>query len=302
MLHSKQSVAFLAVAELGSFDLAAEQLCISASAVTLRVQSLEKSLGHILIIRERPYRVTQSGQELLQYLQHTRLMQQDLIQQLSGKSASSDFCKVSIASNADSLATWLFPTLQQTLIQHCIALELKIKDQTQTHTLLESGLVNACISTESTTIKGCVVHAIGAMRYRMVATPQFVEQWFKNGMTRQQIQRAPAVIYDTQDQLHHHLMLKYFGLNQHGYPQHHIPSSSAFAEAIFQSLGFGLLPEYQIGLRLDTAELIEVLPEFQTQVMLYWHHCKQQSKALAALTTALLKHAESHMNFNHTHQ
>ena len=121
-------------------------------------------------------------------------------------------------------------------------------------------------------------------------------------MTRQQIQRAPAVIYDTQDQLHQHLMLKYFGLNQHGYPQHHIPSSSAFAEAIFQSLGFGLLPEYQIGLRLDTAELIEVLPEFQTQVMLYWHHWKQQSKALAALTTALLTHAESHMNFNHTHQ
>lgn len=58
MLHSKQSAAFLAVAELGSFDLAAEQLCISASAVTLRVQSLEKSLGHILIIRERPCRVT----------------------------------------------------------------------------------------------------------------------------------------------------------------------------------------------------------------------------------------------------
>ncbi|MNE71208.1 putative HTH-type transcriptional regulator [compost metagenome] len=52
MLNHKQCDAFLAVAETGSFDLAAEQLCITASAVTLRIQSLEKSLGHLLIVRE----------------------------------------------------------------------------------------------------------------------------------------------------------------------------------------------------------------------------------------------------------
>ena len=46
MLNHKQCDAFLAVAETGSFDLAAERLCITASAVTLRVQSLEKSWGH----------------------------------------------------------------------------------------------------------------------------------------------------------------------------------------------------------------------------------------------------------------
>ena len=62
MLNSKQCDAFLAVAEMGSFDLAAERLCITASAVTLRVQSLEKTLGHLLIVRERPCRVTQAGQ------------------------------------------------------------------------------------------------------------------------------------------------------------------------------------------------------------------------------------------------
>ncbi len=45
MLNHKQCDAFLAVAETGSFDLAAEQLCITASAVTLRVQSLRKKFG-----------------------------------------------------------------------------------------------------------------------------------------------------------------------------------------------------------------------------------------------------------------
>lgn len=60
MLNAKQCDAFYAVAKTGSFDLAAEQLNITASAVTLRVQSLEKQLGHLLLVRDRPCRVTQS--------------------------------------------------------------------------------------------------------------------------------------------------------------------------------------------------------------------------------------------------
>ena len=51
MLDSKQCEAFLAVAEVGSFDAAGEHLCITPSAVSLRVQALEKYLGQILIIR-----------------------------------------------------------------------------------------------------------------------------------------------------------------------------------------------------------------------------------------------------------
>ncbi len=42
MLDSKQCEAFLAVAEVGSFDAAGEHLCITPSAVSLRVQALEK--------------------------------------------------------------------------------------------------------------------------------------------------------------------------------------------------------------------------------------------------------------------
>ncbi len=37
MLNSKQCEAFLAVAETGSFELAAERLYVTASAITLRV-------------------------------------------------------------------------------------------------------------------------------------------------------------------------------------------------------------------------------------------------------------------------
>ena len=89
-LNAKQCDAFLAVTETGGFDLAAHRLCITASAVTLRIQTLERTLGHLLLIRERPCRVTQAGQALLHYLQHRRLLEQQLRQDLDRKSAASE--------------------------------------------------------------------------------------------------------------------------------------------------------------------------------------------------------------------
>lgn len=295
-LNAKQCDAFLAVIETGSFDLAAHRLCISASAVTLRIQGLEQALGHLLLIRERPCRVTQAGQALLHYVQHRRLLEQQLLQDLNGQSAASAFYQLHIASNADCLATWLLPTLRDTLIAEKIILHVKVDDQSKTHELLESGVVNACISTHAQAMNGCTAHVLGAMRYRMVATPGFAAKWFNNPITREQIQQAPAIIYNMQDQLHSQMILTHFGLNQHSYPQHHIPCSSAFAEAVSQGLGFGLLPQYQIASRLEHAELIEILPQCQTEIMLYWHHWKQQSHTLQILTQVLLSRAAQQMN------
>ena len=296
MLSSKSCEAFLAVAESGSFDEAAQRLCITASAVTLRVQALEKDLGQILLLRERPCRVTQAGQKLLEHLQHQRLREQNLLQQFMGQSSQHEFHQFSIATNADSLSTWLLKVLQNTLIEHKIALKLSLDDQTQTHQLLETGLVNACISTESTAMKGCEVHYLGQMTYRMVATPFFVEKWFKNGIHRDALRHAPAIIFNSKDLMHHQIILNLFGLNQQSYPHYFIPSSTAFVEAVHLDLGFGLVPEYQMGNDLQTGKLIEVIPEAKTEMKLYWHHWKQQSALLQQLTLDLLEKAPYHMN------
>ncbi|MFH7803869.1 LysR family transcriptional regulator ArgP [Acinetobacter sp. BSP-53] len=296
MLSSKSCEAFLAVAESGSFDEAAQRLCITASAVTLRVQALEKDLGQILLLRERPCRVTQAGQKLLEHLQHQRLREQNLLQQFMGQSSQHEFHQFSIATNADSLSTWLLKVLQSTLIKHKIALKLSLDDQTQTHQLLETGLVNACISTESTAMKGCEVHYLGQMTYCMVATPSFVERWFKNGIHRDALKHAPAIIFNGKDLMHHQVILNLFGLNQQSYPHYFIPSSTAFVEAVHLGLGFGLVPECQIGDDLQTGKLVEIMPNAKTEMKLYWHHWKQQSVLLQQLTIDLLEKAQHQMN------
>ncbi len=296
MLSSKSCEAFLAVAETGSFDEAAKVLCLTASAVTLRVQALEKDLGQVLLLRERPCRVTQTGQQLLEHLQHQRLSEHHLLQSLQGQSQAHYFQQFNIATNADSLSTWLLHILQHVLITEKVAIKFLIDDQTQTHQLLETGRVNACISTEKKAMKGCEVHLIGQMRYRMVATPEFAHQWFKDGIDREELRQIPAIIFNDRDLLHHQVILKLFGLNQQSYPHYFVPSSSAFADAIHLGLGFGLLPDDQIGTDLDTGKLIEVIPKASTAIQLYWHHWKQQAPALEKITQVLLTQAAQHLD------
>lgn len=296
MLNNKQGDAFLAVAETGSFDLAAARLCITASAVTLRIQSLEKSLGHMLIVRERPCRVTQAGQSLLHYLQHSRLLEQHLMQNLTGQTAASSFYQINIAANADSLATWLLPVLKNTLIEHKIAVHFRVDDQSQTHHLLEAGLVNACVTAESQPMKGCSAAYLGSMTYRLLATLAFAEQWFALGVNRDALRMAPALIFNAKDQMHTASIQQQFGLNPEQYPHYFIPSSSAFLDAVTMGLGYGWLPDYQAKKLVEDGVLVELCTKLRIELPLYWHHWKQQSAPIQELTAVLLQQAHKFMN------
>ena len=294
MLNHKQCDAFLAVAEAGSFDLAAESLCITASAVTLRIQSLEKTLGQVLILRERPCRTTQAGLSLLHYLQHSRLLEQNFIQTLTGQTDS--FHQVNIAANADSLATWLLPLLRPALIEHKITVHFHVDDQSKTHHLLEAGLVNACVTQESQAMKGCIAEHLGSMNYRFVAAPEFAQQWFAKGVSRDALRQAPALIFNEKDQMHTTTIQQRFGLNPSQYPHYFIPSSSAFFDAVTMGLGYGWLPDYQAGPYLKEHKLVEVAPELRIELPLFWHHWKQQPEMLEQLSGLLLAEAGLIMN------
>ncbi|WP_180126461.1 MULTISPECIES: LysR family transcriptional regulator ArgP [unclassified Acinetobacter] len=294
MLQSKHSEAFLAVAETGSFEQAALRLNITASAVTLRLQTLEKKLGHVLIVRERPCRPTLAGQSLLHYLQHSKLLEHNFLQNLTGQTANA-FYQVNIATNADSLATWLLPLIKDLLIEEKIVIHFQVDDQSQTHHLLEAGLVNACVTTESEAMKGCVAEYLGEMHYRFVATPDFIQRWFGQGVTRNALRAAPALIFNEKDDLHTQSIQKNFGLNPSQYPHHFIPSSTAFFDAITMGLGYGWLPDYQSKDLLASGKLIELSTELSIDLALYWHHWNQQSVQLQKLTAVVLQHAKDHM-------
>ena len=67
---------------------------------------------------------------------------------------------------------------------------------------LPSQSVHQDISSQQQAMKGCQAQLIGAMRYRMVATPAFSQRLFSQGIHRKSLHKAPAIIYKDQDHMH----------------------------------------------------------------------------------------------------
>ncbi|AVT11556.1 LysR family transcriptional regulator ArgP [Paracidovorax avenae] len=290
-LDSRQCEAFLAVAEAGSFEQAAGALHLTPSAVSLRVRALETRLGQPLLVRGRPCRATRAGRQLLQHLQRARAMERELLADLAGDGGDAAFSTVALAVNADSLATWLLPSLAPALQRERIALELMVDDQEHTHALLEAGLVHACVSVQPEAMRGCVAEPLGTMRYRLVASPAFAAQWFPRGITRSSARRAPIVVFNRKDALQAQVLRRAFGLQASACPSHYVPASEPFVAAVRCGLGYGMVPELQIPGAVERGELVDVLPDAAIDLALFWHGWRQQPPRLERLARSAMEAA-----------
>ena len=105
-----------AIVEEGGFERAAQRLSITQSAVSQRLRALEAQVGTVLIVRSRPLKPTSAGNLLLKHTKMLRLLRADLERDLKELAPSSlggarEEERISIAINADSIATWALPAL-----------------------------------------------------------------------------------------------------------------------------------------------------------------------------------------------
>jgi len=280
MLDARKGEALLAVIDTGSFEQAALQLHLSASAVSQRVSAMESEMGMLLIVRAKPCRATPAGQRLVQYLRRSRLLEDEFLAD-SGDGARP--LSLALAVNNDTLATWLLPGLASFLIDEQILLDLTLDVQEHTHGLLAQGLALACVSSASQALRGCEVQLLGAMRYRLLATPAFAQRWFPDGLEREAARVAPLMVFDRKDTLQSDFLLKELGLPPGSYRCHYIPDSEAFLNAVRLGLGYGMLPQLQYGDLLRSGTLIDLAPARPVDVTLYWHAWRVQSPKLERL-------------------
>ena len=142
---NKQTEALLAVLDHGSFERAAQELRLTPSAVSQRVRALEAQLGMPLVERTRPCRPTASGRALLQYLRRSKLLAEEFASTFADSEA---FIHAPIATNHDSLETWLLPALAPVATAEKVLLQLSVDDQEFTHQKLLDGSVVAAISSK----------------------------------------------------------------------------------------------------------------------------------------------------------
>ena len=262
--------AFSMVIKYESFDKAAEFLYLTQSAVSQRIKQLEKLVSQPVLIRSTPLRATEIGKKLLNHYYQVQQLEADLLPHIYPEDLISPLT-ISLATNADSLATWLIPALAKLIQTHNIELNLEVTNETNTIYKLKNGEVFGAISTQAKALPGCVVDKLGNMNYVLVASPDFRDKHFKKGVNKDSLLKAPGLLFDSKDMMHSEFIKKEFGLVQGSYPCHIIHSSEAFVNFAKQGLAYCLIAELQIKDELKQGKLIDLLPNKHIIQTLYWH-------------------------------
>jgi LysR family transcriptional regulator (chromosome initiation inhibitor) len=290
-LQLEQLRALVAVVDSGTFDAAASALRVTPSAISQRIKALELSVGRVLLQRVKPVRPTASGEVVLRLARQFALLENDALATLDPPSdlpadADGPFLSIPIVINSDSLATWALPALARVPAEHRVSFDVFREDQDHSTARLRDGTVMAAITSVAEPVQGCIVTPLGRMRYRPMASPDFIAAWLPDGPTEAGLARAPVVIYDRTDDLQDRYLRQRTGQKLQP-PQHFIPASSEFASAVRLGLGWGMLPDAQSASAEAAGELVEFDPGAFIDVALYWQQWKLHSHTLAAVAAAI---------------
>ena len=291
MLDYKLVEALAKVVREGGFDKAAKALCITQSAVSQRLKLLEELTGQVLIARTTPPRATSAGQKLIKHYLQVKRLEDDLMGETDGPGGKG-FTSMAVGINADSLAFWFLEAIHPLLLEERMLVDLRVNDQEQTHLLLKNGEVMGCISTQDQPMQGCRIDYIGRMSYRMMAAPGFAAKWFPNGLTIEDVRRAPALIFNRQDELHHKLLIQILEEVPASIPTNYVPSVEKFSDFIALGHAYGMLPDQQSMPLVGDSRMVNLSPDCHVSVQLYWHCWNLKSDLLEKLTQHLIRRAK----------
>ncbi|MFJ9376878.1 LysR family transcriptional regulator ArgP [Streptomyces sp. NPDC101455] len=282
----------LAVVDEGTFDAAASALHVTPSAVSQRVKALEQRTGRVLLLRTKPVRTTESGEVVVRFARQLARLERDARAEL-GMSDAGEPTRVSVAVNADSLATWFLPALTRVPRELRVCFELRREDEDHTAALLREGLVMAAVTSSPDAVPGCSVRALGRMRYLPVASPEFRETYLSGGLLRDSLAEAPVITFDRRDDFQDSFVRRLRrGQGGASAVRHLVPTSEGFVEAVAAGLGWGMVPEMQATPLLGAGRLVNFAPSRSVDVPLYWQQWKLDSPALAGVAEAVVGAAE----------
>jgi LysR family transcriptional regulator, chromosome initiation inhibitor len=246
--------------------------------VSQRLRALETHLGRLLVVRSRPLRLTEPGKLLLRYARQMQALRADISRELGADLGQDE--RLPIAVNADSLATWVPPALDEVVHagrREGFGLELVVDDQDFTHDWLREGAVLGCVSTVADALRGCAVQPLGAMRYIAVASPAFVADVLPQGLHEANFARVPFIVFNRKDDMQAQWVAKAFGVRAPRLMERFVPSSEASARAAVMGWGVGVMPEQLAAPALARGELRPIHPGVHLDVQLYWHQWKLRS-------------------------
>lgn len=280
-----------AIVEEGGFERAAQRLNITQSAVSQRLRALEAQAGTVLVVRSRPLRATAAGQLFIKHTKMLRLLRADLEREWRDiapghEGSGREDEGVSVAINADSIATWALPALDS-LARSGAPVEIIADDQAFTQDWLRQGQVMGCVTSMNQALRGCRMVALGSMDYIAVAAPDYVQRHLPKGLTAHNFHRQPFVAHNRKDDVPRNFVANAFGLSAPAVRRVFTPSSNAQVRATQAGWGVAVSPRLLVQHLVEAGELVHLLPQYSHWVDLYWHCWNLDSAVLTNLSTSL---------------
>lgn len=279
-----------AIVEEGGFERAALRLSVTQSAVSQRLRALEAQVGTVLLVRSRPIKPTSAGRLLIKHAMQMRLLRADLesdLQDLTpGASAMREEDRISIAINADSIATWALPALGHMVVEG-LPLEIITDDQDFTHEWLREGQVLGCVTTLKQALRGCKVMPLGVMHYVAIASPAYASAHCPQGLTPHNFRSLAFIAFNRKDDLQTEFVSRACGLRRVALSQRFVPSVEGQVQATLAGWGACVLPELKVAHLLASGELVNLAPQVTLPINLYWHCWNLDSVVIDRLTAAL---------------
>lgn len=283
------------VVDEGTLDAAARRLHVTPSAVSQRIAQLERQLGQRLLVRAKPVRATEAGRAVVRFARRYALIEHETRTAL-GLESQGARPRLTVAVNADSMATWFLDALAQFTATREVQVELLREDQDATEHLLATGAATAAVTSSPAASPGCAVTPLGSLVYRAVAAPAWWRRWIGDpgttgiqDVTADALARAPRIDFDRTDELQA-TWLRRQGVDPAATPRHFVPSTHDLAVAVELGIGWGMLLEHQARPLLADGRVRELGGKPLT-TPLYWQVTRTPSALLDALSAAVAEAA-----------
>lgn len=288
MLDYSQIEALLAVEEEGTFEGAARSLGITAFAITQRIKLLEKTLG-VPLIERKPTRTSEAGMLLCDHAREVLSLEASVLEQQHIERQETKCSKqtLKIALNDESLASWFGQVLKDEAgRENGFCFDITLTDCARSAELMQSGSVAAAVSNQKQPVHGFKSYTLGKVHYLPIASGEFVNRYFNQGVSETNLIKAPCLRFCKDDRLAFEWTKQVFGRTLQLTLFKH-PSTTSQVNNCLNHLAWGMAPRNLVDVHLRSGDLVELIPEAALSRTLYWHVSGGLVDDLARVTKAV---------------
>ncbi len=282
-LPSHELQAFRMISQTRSFSAAAERIHITQPALTQRIQSLERTLGLTLVIRNRKgIKLTEAGQKLLRYCQVKEHLESELLADLGAVSVDAKLAgRLRIAGYSSVLHSVIMPSLAELLRENQdVQFEFSMHEMGELFGVLDRGEADFVVIDHAIRRDSIEAVTLGEEQYVFVRSSEFP---------------APNVYldHDTDDRLTE-TFLKQQGQKPKDFKRCYVDDIQGILQGVALGLGQGVIPRHLLRENLPL-QVVPTKKPMTSPVVLHYFRQSYYSKLQKITVETLRRNAKAHL-------